>query len=282
MEEMKDEDEERDRWSERAAILARVLDWVDQRNFEDHGSWMMLGSMGSAQVQIGDEPPFVDVYQKDHPELEPIQKALVDLDTELGRYHAAKRTSLHPPRINVPRLLGPLLGKELEGVEPPELGPSEVADDLDAKYSREILTKLEKIVERAALLYPHEVDTSQIHDESFRASFEEAHRCYLYGFNRACAVMCRALLESALKDRCDSRHDIKASLQKGQSPFKVLLGEAKLTNPLPERAEMIKRCGDFAAHNDPKFVTEYESHGKLEVVLCWTRAVLAALYPKES
>ncbi len=33
--------------------------------------------------------------------------------------------------------------------------------------------------------------------------FEEAHQCYLYGFNIACAVLCRSILESAFIERFD-------------------------------------------------------------------------------
>jgi hypothetical protein len=279
MEEMKDEGKERDRWSERAPILARVLDWVDQRNFEDHGSWMMLGSMGSAQVQFGDEPPVLDVYQRHSSELEPIQQALVDLDTELGRYHAAKRMSLIPPRINIPGPLSPML-KELEGAQPLELGPSDVAEYLDAKYSREILTKLEKIVKRAALLDPHEVDSAQIGSKNVRGSFDQAHHCYLYGFHAGCAVLCRATLEAALKSKFDPLERIKQGLRKGESPITKLLERAKLGEPLEGWTNDVRTAGGRAVHDYDSFCREYES--RMPEILAKTRGVLTALYPKDA
>lgn len=129
------------------------------------------------------------------------------------------------------------------------------------------------------LLNPHEVDASRIRNTQLKVCFEEAHRCYLYGFNRACAVMCRALLEAALKEKYYPDHKIENNLTKGQSLFKDLLERAKLKEPLSRQAEHIKRCGDWAAHNDPEFEKKCESQSAIRNNLIWTRAILAALYP---
>lgn len=93
--------------------------------------------------------------------------------------------------------------------------------------------------------------------------------------------MCRALLESALKERFDPFHKIENRLPKGHSLFKKLIEVAKLDDPLPERAERIKECGDWAAHSDSRFEKECESRSGVEDNLDWTRTILAALYPKD-
>jgi hypothetical protein len=270
-----------DQRSRRAAILARVLAWVNEGRFENHESWMLFGARGTLQTQIGEEP-VTALYNLNEPEHESVWRTLGETDLEAGRMIAWRRTSLgsppQPKPAEVPEIRK-LLGLD-EFAEAPEPAPDAVTDFLEAKYANEVVQKLDKIVQRASLLDPHEVNAQQIHDQGFHASFEEAHRCYLYGFNRACAVMCRALVESALKDKCDPSHRIESSLRVGQSLFKELLSRAGLEDPLPERAEMIKKYGDFAAHNDPKFVKEYESQDGVRQAVDWTRSILAALYPK--
>jgi len=270
--------EARDHWSKRAQILERVLDWVNQGRYEDYESWMLFGGMGA---DTGGESKVL--FEKGDLEEEIFHEMMGDLQVQAGRLIDARRTSLEgrAPKPNI-RGMEDLSTREpgrdwRAGAEPDQ---SEIAEYLDAKYSVEVIGKLEKIVRRAALLNPHEVNVSQIHDYNVKACFSEAHGCYLYGFNAACAVMCRAMLESALKAKLDPDHKIEYGLKKGQSLFKELIRLARLDDPLPGAAEEVKRSGDCAAHNYGQFQKEYESQGKMEHVLDTTRAVLAALYPQ--
>jgi hypothetical protein len=194
-----------------------------------------------------------------------------------------RRTSLNPqPPKAVVRGLEDSAdfepGPDWRALEEPS--PAERVEDLDAHYSSELVGKLDKIVERATLLNPHDVDASQIHSPNTRAYFHEAHRCYLYGFNAACAVMCRAILESALKERVDPDHMIEMYLPKGQSLFRVLLEKSGLERALKDGAEQVKKDGDYAAHNYLKFQKECQGQGKLYENLVITRSTLAALYPQ--
>ena len=161
-----------------------------------------------------------------------------------------------------------------------EPSPAERDDDLDALYSSELIGKLDRIVDRAASLDPHKVDVGQVQDPGTRAYFQEAHRCYLYGFNAACAVMCRAILESALKEKVDPDGMVERNLPKDASLFYALLEKSRLEDALQQGAKQVKKAGDAAAHGYDKFQREYQGKGKIEEGLAVTRDVLAKLYPQ--
>jgi hypothetical protein len=267
-------------FSRRARILKRVLEWVNQGRFWDHGSWMLLGNRVLATVTDSTGGEREELWELNKPQLEPGYEMLGDLQVHSGKLLDARRTSLErqPPRAVVrgedPAELE--LGPDWRAMEEPS--PTERAEDLDALCSSELVGKLDKIVERATSLDPHDVDVSQIHDSDTRAYFQEAHRCYLYGFNAACAVMCRAILESALKAKVDPDHMIEMYLPKGPSLFRVLLEKSGLEKALKDGAEQVKKDGDYAAHNYLKFQKECQGQGKLYENLVITRSTLAALY----
>jgi hypothetical protein len=270
-------------FSKRAGILKKVLDWVNQKRFEDHDSWMIFGNRGVMKVTVDTDPETEELYERNKPEHEQAYQVLGDLQVYGGKLLDARRTSLNPqpPKAIVRGLedsadMEP--GLDWRAVEEPS--PTEKAEDLDAFYAAQLIGKLDKVVERATSLDPHKVDASQIHDSNIRAYFEEAHRCYLYGFNAACAVMCRAILESAIKSKVDPDHRIEMYLPKGQSLFRVLLEKSRLEKALKDGAEQVKMGGDFAIHNFKRFQKEYQSQGLVEVGLAVTRDVLANLYPQ--
>ena len=278
-------------YSKTAAILADVLDSINSGCYDSGDDYILFGRY-SVYDLIGD---LTEINQEPETDRQALQELASDVAIHSGRELAAVRTSLGPaPKLSTrgakalsregrDRLVV-ALKKAISRAKsaPSRPQPAEaILDHLDAAYSNELVQKLEKVVQRAYLLNPHDVDASKVNDPGFRAAFEEAHRCFLYGFNRACAVMCRALIESGLKDRFDPAGKVEAKLQRRESLFKKLLEIAKLDKPLAEQAETVWTCGCFAAHNNPKFVKEYESQGKLPDVLCWTRAILAALYPKD-
>lgn len=266
--------------------MRRVFEWFNSGIYDDQKNYILFGRNDVYEIieeLTGDS--------EHDPNVEILERLKSHLRVQSGREEAADRVSLHgKPKVEPFEDLDKLSPDAIyllwqRSKQPSahssaaQLLPSDVADRLDAKYANELIEKLEKIVERVTLLNPHEVDASRIRNTRLKVCFEEAHRCYLYGFNRACAVMCRALLESALKDKYDPDHKIENNLTKGQSLFKELLKRAALVDPLPKRAEGVKICGDWAAHNDPRFEGECESQGAIRDNLIWTRAILAALYP---
>ena len=113
--------------------------------------------------------------------------------------------------------------------------------------------------------------------------FEEAHACFLYGFPIACAVLCRAILESALTTVVDPNEAIKKNLPKESSYFEALVENAKQLKDDREGQDDrpcaldVKRAGNWAIHKLKKFNQTYGSE-RLAEVLNDTRRVLVDLY----
>lgn len=205
-------------YSKRASIIKRVLEWIDSGRYDDCEDYIIFGR--DDVYEIIEE---LTGESKSDPDVEVLQKLKSHLRVQAGREYAADRVSLHgKPKIEAFKDLDKLSPEAIQALyersqqpsapnDEAQLRPSEVEDLLDAKYAKEMVQRLEKIVEHVTGINPHEVDASQIHNPGLRVCFEEVHRCYLYGFNRACAVMCRALLESALKEKYDPDHKIENS-----------------------------------------------------------------------
>ena len=286
-------------FSKRARILKRVLDWVNQGRYDDKGSWMLFGSrvLGTVTDSTGGERE--EIWERNKPEHERVFQLSGDLQIFGGKVLDERRTSLNPqpPKtvangVEDSAEMEP--GPDWRTMEEPCL--AETAEDLDAHYSSELIGKLDKIVERATSLDRHKVDASQIPHLNIRAYFEEAHRCHLYGFNAACAVMCRAILESALKAKFDPDGRVEWELYKAKvdphrsfdphtpkedkSLFHVLIQKSGLIEELKIAAVQAKKCGDFAIHDYERFQREYQSRGLVGESLAVTRDVLANLYPQ--
>ena len=145
---------------------------------------------------------------------------------------------------------------------------------LEQRYLAEMLGKLEKVIARAYRL--QKLDLDKIPRRDVRTYFEEAHRCYLYGFNVACAVMCRAILESALKETIDPNEELRPK-ERGESHMVNMINKAKLSGPLREWAIEVKKAGDWAIHNLDAFERNYPPE-QLESILCKARKVVESLY----
>jgi len=179
-----------------------------------------------------------------------IEKILHHATVELGKQCAADRLLLLGPSLKDPKSLPEFRQLSPEGREAVEsilsgFCPSSYKEwALDAKYADEVLTKLDKIVERASSLEPHQVNPESIAKRNLKAYFEEAHRCYLYGFHRACAVLCRAMLESGLRGK-DPDHEGK--------PLEDLIQRSELKHALRYGADEVRKAGNLAAHDAAKF-----------------------------
>ncbi len=173
---------------------------------------------------------------------------------------------------------------ELEQVDPD-------SDAMGARYAREVVGKIAKIVSRVSVLDPFE--TGKVASKSVRDYFIEVHHCYLYGFRVACAVMCRAILEQALKEVVDHNGAIEQQIAKESwargkrvSYITALAQRAVkmgiLADDRPSWVERIKKVGDWAVHNLDKFRQEFPDN-KFDEVLLNTRKILIDLYaPREA
>jgi hypothetical protein len=145
-------------------------------------------------------------------------------------------------------------------------------DALDRYYSEEILEKLDGIVSRASAL--NRIGLEILPNRRVQFLFEEAHRCYLYGFHLACAVFCRAIVEGALKEVVDPRSETNRSIH---DMIAAAVEKSVLTDDRPRCAREVAKAGNKAIHDPEMFDRDY-SPEKVEEILTNTRKVLEELY----
>lgn len=199
------------RISKRAHILKRVLKHINAEDFQDFGDYMVFGMESKLRRE---EPAPLTAQDWDF-------KGKVNdaIDRYAGHMLSQERTSLMPASditVLVSRLDALAKGSgskfavkyvqiwrdiltEPHTQETSDVLPDAQIDAVNRHYAEEVLDKLEKVVSRASRL--QKLELKGIPKRNVQVYFEEALRCYLYGFNVACAVMCRAILESSLKAR---------------------------------------------------------------------------------
>jgi hypothetical protein len=279
-------------WSRRAAILERLLPYINTGNYTEFEGFIVFGA--STVEEVFEELARPPNQREDQTRWDAVSKFLSDFKVHGGREQVGKRLSLgHTPSFKSDALNGlsatdiRWLHKLLEGALPGVQAAAERSrmpsdateeDAIDAAIAEELLGKLPKAVNRAAHL--DQMSLEHVPDKDLRRYFDEAHRCYLYGFSVACAVLCRAILECALKSVCDPKCVIERQLPSGESYFKALVEKARkdhlLEDDRPKCAINAREAGRFAIHNFPKFQQNWES--KLGEVLDGTRKVLLDLF----
>jgi hypothetical protein len=145
-------------------------------------------------------------------------------------------------------------------------------DALDRYYAEEILEKLNGIVSRASAL--DRMGLGMVPNRRVQFLFEEAHRCYLYGFHLACAVFCRAILEGALKEVADPHSETNQSIHE---MIAMAVEKGVLTDDRPRCAREVAKAGNRAIHDPEMFDRDYSAE-KVQEVLINTRKVLEELY----
>lgn len=207
------------RLTKRARILGEVLRCINRDDYDYFDEYLICGGSFDDLLDAA-----TDVGQRSDTEasrrggliLEGIKEAVGDLRIKRGQRAVQRRTSLHklserPVIKGLGRLeqakagaVADAIRGALDASQIPETASEKLdreLDELDAAFAAEVLGRLPKMVDLAARL--DEVDLPTV-PQSTRAYFYEAHRCYLYGFQIACAVLCRAILESALRELVDA------------------------------------------------------------------------------
>ena len=264
-------------------ILTRVLDWVRSEDYVDHGEYMVFGTrdepdavtreINKASKALGQYVSRVRINRRTTLNEDP------DLECDLGK---ADLAGFGPEYVE--RVLG---GRAPQEVKLPKRGREDPTTTcvIEHHFANELVKKLPKIVERAASLDEigdEEIDKGLV-PSHVKMYWGEAHRCYLYGFRVACAVLCRAILESALKANVDPKGLIEQRLPKGRSYFKALVENAKqLQDSHDGRDDRpcafdVKDAGDLAIHDINRFNQTYGGE-RLHEVLANTRKVLLDLY----
>ncbi len=278
------------RISKRAQILKRVLKHINAKDFQDFGDYMVFGM--ESKLKREDPGPLT---AQDWDFKEKVDDAI---DRYAGHMLSQERTSLMPPsdrKVLFNRLDALAKGSgskfaakyveiwrdiltEARTQETSDILPDAQIDALDQRFTEEMIEKLEKAVSRASGLQKFELE--RIPERRVQIYFEEAHRCYLYGFKVASAVMCRAILESALKETIDPKGELRPK-ERGESHILKMINKAKiygrLSDPLPEWAAEVKDAGDSAVHDVEAFERDYPA-GRLEAILCKARKVVESLY----
>jgi len=156
---------------------------------------------------------------------------------------------------------------------PTESRPSdnEELDALDARYAQELVDLISRVVAKASSL--QELQIGRIPKPSVQRYFDEAHRAYFFGLNKACVTLCRAILEAALKE----------VLGANNRPYELLnLAEERgtLDDERLNAAQRVFSAGNSAVHHEHIFDRSY-SDADVEAMLLDTRKILEDLYSRE-
>jgi hypothetical protein len=270
-----------DHLSKRAQLLAEILRYINDGNYERAGeAWFFGVGHGSSRAHATEDEA---VFQK-------MRRLVYD---HVARTVAIQRTSLSsPPAVDslavkfkelmdeltpeTREALGNAFGPIAAGqnAPTPESVPKAKSqlDALDRYYAEEILEKLDGVVSRASAL--DRMGLEIVPNRRVQFLFEEAHRCYLYGFHLACAVFCRAILEGALKEIADPQSETNQSIH---DMIAVAMEKSLLTDDRPRCARDVAKAGNKAIHDPEMFHRDYSAEG-VEEVLTNTRKVLEELY----
>ena len=267
--------------SKRGQLLAEILRSINDGNYEKVGeAWSFgIGREGSRSQAKDDEA----IFQK-------MRRLVYD---HVARTVAIQRTSLSSaPTVDslaeeFKKLMDELTPQTREALGQafvpiatgqdlpiPAGAPEDEGqlDALDRYYSKEILEKLDGIVSRASAL--DRMGLEILPNRRVQFLFDEAHRCYLYGFHLACAVFCRAIVEGALKEVVDPDSETNRSIH---DMIGVAVEKNVLTDDRPRCAREIAKAGNRAIHDPEMFDRDYSAE-KVEEILTNTRKVLGELY----
>jgi len=270
-----------DHLSKRAQLLAEILRYINDGNYERAGeAWSFGMGRGVSRAHANQDEV---VFQK-------MRRLVYDL---VARTVAIERTSLSsPPAVDslaaeFKKLMAELTPETREALgnafgpiaagqnaPTPESVPEAKSqlDALDRYYAEEVLEKLDGIVSRASAL--DRMGLEIVPNRRVQFLFDEAHRCYLYGFHLACAVFCRAILEGALKEIADPQGETSQSIH---DMIAVAMEKSLLTDDRPRCARDVAKAGNKAIHDPEMFHRDYSAE-RVEEVLTNTRKVLEELY----
>lgn len=138
--------------------------------------------------------------------------------------------------------------------------------DLAAYFAWDFVDRLDKVICRAQSFDRLEYVLSG----HLRTLFQEAHRCYLFGYETACVVLCGAILEESIRQRTGKTSSgLGTAIEQAET-------EGVLTPPHLENARSVMRLRNTAAHGSPRKRGSMESD--VRATLINTRTVVNALF----
>jgi len=157
---------------------------------------------------------------------------------------------------------------EARKADDPWADPKLRSEYLDRHFASEVVEMLDNVVDRATALTP--IIAPRSAGAEIQAYFAEAHQAYLFGFPVACAVLCRAILECALRMKVQGRFD----------SFSERIEEAFALGELSQESRVwaydVKEIGDKAIHNYQRF-SRGDLSDKIQECIVKTRAIVQEL-----
>lgn len=279
--------------SRRSRILRRVLEYVNA------GAWwaeknglLVFGKRETVEACMNSATPSVEISNDAIREAQAVRSRVL---ASRGRRAAAKRVTIGklPPESTKAEIEAWLLGLAparreevtkyiLESLSACRVDPETGApikrdeDNLDAALAADLLDQLDKSVSTT-----REYRVLRIRHASpwVQQYFEEAHRCYLHGFEVACAVLCRGLLEAVLIDLVDPTYSLRRENGPHRSHLSCMIEAANgtfLSKNGVAAAELIRDCGNSAIHDLKQFREEYVP--RLGQIVDATRLIVTDLY----
>lgn len=293
--------------SKRAEVFERILPFIEGDDWVDEGPFVVFGRREyyrrTAPLpddlidEVSGGPPAQDWTR----EFSALIARLIGardarLRTELTNWDTEQERLFNDLIRNLPRTAPPGLKERLLAARTPRpaalreaeqsgeetRSPREVHDSIDAHYAREMIALLDRIVARTLPLAALAIGGAK--SAGLKASFREANRCFLMGQRIACAVMCRAIIESSLVERCDPHGEVRRQVKAGESCLRALIDRAQaesiLKEPLVSRARSVVTAGNEAAHDSETFERGHDSED-VRFLLEGTRAVVEMLFPAD-
>jgi len=270
-----------ERLSKRAQLLAEILRDINDGYYKKAGdAWPFGAGRRTSRGQVNrDEAVFRKMRRLvyDHvAQTVALQRTSLSsppsVDSLAGEFKKLMDELTPETREALGQALAPIAaGEDLAASEAVPEANSQL-DALDRYYADEILAKLDGIISRASAL--DRMGLGIVPNRRVQFLFEEAHRCYLYGFHLACAVFCRAILEGALKEVADPQSETNQSIH---DMIAVAVENRLLLDDRPRCAREVAKAGNRAIHDPEMFDRDY-SPEEVEGILINTRKVLEELY----
>jgi hypothetical protein len=269
--------------SKRAEILRKVLDYVNHNDWDEIEGFLIFGkeAFDIWTGALGASPDYDDTPFRDADSKSKVSRgkralakrvkvgALPDDETISEMLQMLKRIA---PRIDMDglrRTIG-FTGREVPS------SPAAQIDEIDAALAAEFIGLLD-----GSMVKISGYDAMPVRplNPKVQRYFDQAHRCHLYGLDVACAVLCRAMLESALVDKVDPQGRFQSGNASCESYISRLIDRARGTFLDKERAacaEEVKDAGNTAIHNLPMFRRKYEK--RMGEIVDNTRKIVVDLY----
>lgn len=269
--------------SKRAGILLKVLEYVNHDDWDEFDGFMIFGK-DAFDIWTGvleaspdyDSAPFRNAESKS--KVSRGKRALAKrvklgtLPNDETMSETLKMLKRIAPRIDIEGLRKTI---GFSGHAVPST-PAAQIDEIDAALATEFVGLLDGSTGKI-----NAYDDMPVRPLNSRVQqyFDQAHRCHLYGLDVACAVLCRAILESALVDKVDPQGRLQFGNASRESYISRLIDKAKGTFLDEERAKCgndVRDAENRAIHDLPAFRRRDEN--RMGEIVDNTRKIVIDLY----